>query len=208
MHGSYVRSDVTSNAVARYTCCRSTSSSPRVISVCNTYIACKLDVTSHRTCWLTDSSVPMLMRHAQHHDTAACCALFRVVAPALQQCATVACAVSKNYFRQLVAVELQVVVLGPSPHIVELQKLGRLVAGRDDNVCILSAYLHNEFPGTAAPRSPDVTTYEAGPTADPWMMLAVTLSNSRCHAITLLHDTAVNFGTYRNFQRLAWFSLQ
>jgi len=32
---------------------------------------------------------------------------------------------------------------------------------------VSSAYLHIEFPGTAATRSPAVTTYAAGPTADP-----------------------------------------
>jgi len=42
---------------------------------------------------------------------------------------------------------------------------------------VSSAYLHNEFPGTAATRSPAVTTYTAGLTADSWMMFAP-MSNS------------------------------
>jgi len=42
------------------------------------------------------------------------------------------------------------------------------------------AYLHNEFPVTAAIRSPAVTTYAAGPMTDPWIMLAVTSSSVDC----------------------------
>ena len=38
------------------------------------------------------------------------------------------------------------------------------------------ANLHNEFPGVIAMRSPVLMTYEAGPMADPCIMLAVMLS--------------------------------
>ena len=41
---------------------------------------------------------------------------------------------------------------------------------------VSSANLHNEFPGVTATRSPVLMTYEAGPMADPCIMLAVMLS--------------------------------
>ena len=82
--------------------------------------------------------------------------------------------ISEDDLCRLAAIQLEVVSHGPSLHVSELGVSRRLVAGRDDDVRVVGILAHHiEFPGTAATRSPAVTTYEAGPIADPWIILAV-----------------------------------
>ena len=58
--------------------------------------------------------------------------------------------------------------------MVQFRESRGLVCCGNDKVCnVSSANLHNEFPGVIALRSPVLMTYEAGPMADPCIMLAV-----------------------------------
>jgi len=42
----------------------------------------------------------------------------------------------------------------------------------NNNNKVSSAYLHSELPGEVTASSAELTTYDAGPIAEPWMMLA------------------------------------
>ena len=90
--------------------------------------------------------------------------------------------VSEDDLGRLVAVQLEVVSCGPCLHFDELRMPRRLVAGRDDDIRVVGV-LRIEFPGTAATRSPAVTTYAAGTMADPWIILALMSSSEESSSL-------------------------
>jgi len=57
-------------------------------------------------------------------------------------------------------------------HWLMLLHSGRCVLCRNDEICIVSVYLMISLPIVIGRRSPVLTTYAAGPRADPWITLA------------------------------------
>ena len=77
--------------------------------------------------------------------------------------------ISEDDLCRLAAIQLEVVSHGPSLQIVSSACLVVSLLA-EMMMYVSSAYLHIELLGTAATRSLVVTTYEAGPIADPWII--------------------------------------
>ena len=78
--------------------------------------------------------------------------------------------VDENDFKRFRTVQRQVVCPCPRLDVVDLGGPRVDVAGRDDEVRVIGKLA---LSGVTALRSPALTTYDAGPMLDPWMMLAV-----------------------------------